>query len=191
MTPTTWPRVLPIMVLPAALIASGCGKKSTPTAPATALAPARPQPAEPPAAAEKKATKVTKPTESQAVQMARKLGTPTNNPVVTTPSGLQYIDVKVGEGEAAKAGQTAEVHYTGWLVSGIKFDSSLDRGQPFSFPMGAGRVIKGWDQGVVGMKPGGVRKLIVPPSLGYGGQAMGPIPPDSTLIFEVQLLTAK
>ncbi len=125
-------------------------------------------------------------TESTAIQAARKLGTPTTNPVVKTASGLEYIDVTEGSGEPAKVGDTVNVHYTGWLENGTKFDSSLDRGQTFSFPLGAGRVIKGWDEGVQGMKPGGVRKLILPPALGYGAQgAGGLIPPNATLIFEV------
>jgi FKBP-type peptidyl-prolyl cis-trans isomerase len=108
---------------------------------------------------------------------------------VTTSSGLQYIEIKVGTGAAAQAGKTVTVHYTGWLENGKKFDSSVDRGQPFSFPLGAGRVIKGWDEGVQGMKVGGKRKLIIPANLGYGARgAGGVIPPNATLIFEVDLL---
>ena len=108
---------------------------------------------------------------------------------VTTPSGLKYEDVVIGNGEAAKAGQTVTVHYTGWLTDGKKFDSSKDRGQPFSFPLGAGRVIKGWDEGVQGMKVGGKRKLTIPSQLGYGARgAGGVIPPNATLVFEVELL---
>jgi len=108
---------------------------------------------------------------------------------VTTSSGLQYIDLKVGLGPTAQAGQTVSVHYTGWLENGKKFDSSVDRGQPFSFPLGAGRVIKGWDEGVQGMKVGGKRKLIIPSQLGYGARGAGAaIPPNATLIFEVELL---
>lgn len=108
---------------------------------------------------------------------------------VTTSSGLQYIDLKVGTGPTAQDGQTVSVHYTGWLENGKKFDSSVDRGQPFSFPLGAGRVIKGWDEGVKGMKVGGKRKLIIPSNLGYGARgAGGVIPPNATLIFEVELL---
>jgi len=111
---------------------------------------------------------------------------------VTTASGLKYTDEKVGTGAEAKPGQTAVVHYTGWLTDGKKFDSSKDRGQPFSFPLGGGRVIKGWDEGVQGMKVGGVRKLTIPPQLGYGASgAGGVIPPNATLVFEVELLDVK
>lgn len=103
--------------------------------------------------------------------------------------GLIINDVKVGTGPEAKAGQTVTVQYTGWLMDGTKFDSSKDRNQPFVFHLGAGEVIKGWDEGVQGMKVGGVRKLTIPPSLGYGAQgAGGVIPPNATLKFEVELL---
>lgn len=126
-------------------------------------------------------------TESATVQAARKLGTATDKPVVSTASGLQYIDIKEGSGEAAKAGDTVKMQYTGWLENGTKFDSSFDHGgQPFSFQLGVGQVIRGWDEGVAGMKPGGVRKLIIPSELGYGARgAGGAIPPNATLIFEV------
>jgi len=111
---------------------------------------------------------------------------------VTTASGLKYTDVKVGTGAEAKSGQNVSVHYTGTLTDGKKFDSSKDRNQPFNFPLGAGRVIKGWDEGVAGMKVGGVRKLVIPASLGYGAQgAGGVIPPNATLLFEVELLDVK
>jgi len=110
-----------------------------------------------------------------------------------TASGLRYIEVKPGTGAVAQAGQTAVVHYTGWLYQGgrkgMKFDSSRDRGQPFAFPLGAGRVIKGWDEGVAGMKAGGQRTLIIPPQLGYGPRGAGNvIPPNATLIFDVELI---
>ncbi|HSA85336.1 MAG TPA: FKBP-type peptidyl-prolyl cis-trans isomerase [Nitrospira sp.] len=108
---------------------------------------------------------------------------------VTTSSGLKYVDQVVGTGDVAVAGKTASVHYTGWLENGKQFDSSVDRGQPFSFPLGGGRVIKGWDEGVQGMKVGGKRKLTIPSDLGYGSRgAGGVIPPNATLIFDVELL---
>jgi FKBP-type peptidyl-prolyl cis-trans isomerase len=111
---------------------------------------------------------------------------------VTTASGLKYTDTKVGTGAEAKAGQNVSVHYTGWLTNGTKFDSSKDRGQPFVFPLGGRRVIQGWDEGVQGMKVGGVRKLTIPPNLGYGAQgAGGVIPPNATLVFEVELLDVR
>ena len=107
----------------------------------------------------------------------------------TTSSGLQYWDIVVGAGATAAAGKTVKVHYTGWLTDGKKFDSSVDRGQPFSFPLGGGRVIKGWDEGVAGMKVGVKRQLRIPPELGYGARgASGAIPPNATLIFDVELL---
>ena len=107
----------------------------------------------------------------------------------TTPSGLQYEDLVAGDGEAARSGQFVTVHYTGWLTSGRKFDSSLDRRDPFSFKLGQGQVIAGWDEGVQGMKIGGKRKLTIPPELGYGEfGAGGVIPPNATLVFEVELL---
>lgn len=109
--------------------------------------------------------------------------------VVTTPSGLKYEVLKKGKGAVAKAGQTVSVHYTGWLTNGTKFDSSVDRGQPFQFNLGAGQVIKGWDEGVAGMKVGEKRKLTIPSDLGYGANgAGGVIPPNATLIFDVELL---
>jgi FKBP-type peptidyl-prolyl cis-trans isomerase len=111
----------------------------------------------------------------------------------TTASGLSYEDTNPGSGEAANKGQTCLVHYTGWLwengKKGAKFDSSLDHGEPFSFRLGAGEVISGWDEGVQGMKPGGARTLLVPPDLGYGAQGAGrTIPRNATLLFEVQLI---
>ena len=112
---------------------------------------------------------------------------------VTNSSGLSYIDTKMGNGAEAKPGQSVVVHYTGWIYvdgsKGQKFDSSLDRNQPFSFPLGAKRVISGWDEGVAGMKIGGHRTLIIPPNLGYGAAgAGGVIPPNATLLFEVELI---
>lgn len=111
---------------------------------------------------------------------------------ITTDSGLKYEDLTVGEGATATAGQKVVVHYTGTLEDGSKFDSSKDRNQPFEFNLGAGQVIKGWDEGVAGMNIGGSRKLTIPSDLGYGAQgAGGVIPPNATLIFEVELLDLK
>ena len=107
----------------------------------------------------------------------------------TTASGLVIEEVEVGQGDIAEKGRHVSVHYTGWLTDGTKFDSSKDRNDPFSFPLGAGHVIRGWDEGVQGMQVGGVRKLTIPPQLGYGSRgAGGVIPPDATLVFEVELL---
>lgn len=137
---------------------------------------------------------------SAAVLVAALVVTMTENSdaqeTVTTSSGLQYIEHEVGSGEVAKAGDNVDVHYTGWLYNdgekGAKFDSSVDRGQPFSFPLGAGRVIKGWDEGVAGMQPGGKRTLILKPNLAYGASgAGGVIPPNATLMFDVELLAIK
>jgi FKBP-type peptidyl-prolyl cis-trans isomerase FkpA len=113
--------------------------------------------------------------------------------MITTPSGLQYEDTVVGSGAEARAGQHVSVHYTGWLysegVKGAKFDSSKDRNDPFEFGLGAGQVIRGWDEGVQGMKVGGTRRLVIPAALGYGARgAGGAIPPNATLLFEVDLL---
>ncbi len=156
----------------------------------TAAQAAAPKAKKPAATAPKKGAK---PQESAAVQQARKLGTPTKAPVRKTKTGLEYIDVKPGKGAPAKAGDTVSMQYTGWLVDGKKFDSSKDHGgRPFEFPLGARQVIPGWDEGVAGMKPGGVRKLIIPPQLGYGPRGMPPvIPPNAMLIFEVQYLGKK
>jgi len=114
----------------------------------------------------------------------------------TTPSGLQIDDTVVGQGKRAEAGRTVSVHYTGWLYEngekGAKFDSSKDRNDPFEFPLGDGRVIRGWDEGVQGMQEGGTRVLVIPPALGYGARgAGGAIPPNATLLFDVELLDVK
>ena len=107
-------------------------------------------------------------------------------------NSLQIEDLEAGNGAAAEKGRTVSVHYTGWLTDGRKFDSSKDRNQPFDFPLGAGHVIRGWDEGVVGMREGGRRKLTIPPEMGYGARgAGGVIPPNATLVFEVELLKVK
>lgn len=107
----------------------------------------------------------------------------------TTPSGLEYRDIKVGTGATPNSRQLVSVHYTGTLTNGKKFDSSRDRNEPFTFPVGAGRVIKGWDEGVASMQVGGIRELRIPPNLAYGSRGVpGVIPPNSTLVFEVELL---
>ena len=111
---------------------------------------------------------------------------------ITTPSGLQYQVLQEGKGKVAKAGQTVSVHYTGWLTNGKKFDSSVDRDEPFEFALGASQVISGWDEGVAGMKIGEKRKLTIPSDLGYGARgAGGVIPPNATLVFDVELLGAE
>ncbi len=119
---------------------------------------------------------------------------PVSGETITTGSGLQYIDIEAGTGEAPQVGQTVVVHYTGWLESdGTKFDSSVDRGTPFSFTIGLGQVIRGWDQGLATMQVGGKRRLIIPPDLAYGetGTGGGAIPPNATLIFDVELLEVR
>jgi peptidylprolyl isomerase len=151
--------VLAVTLFAALSVTSGCGSNDKPSAPATASAPSTSAP-----------MKVT--------------GQPT-----TTASGLQYWDIVVGTGATAAPGSMVKVHYSGFLTNGQKFDSSRDRGQPFIFPLGAGQVIKGWDEGVAGMKVGGQRQLRIPPELGYGAAgAPGAIPPNATLIFDVELL---
>jgi FKBP-type peptidyl-prolyl cis-trans isomerase len=153
-----------------------------------------------------KATKTTKTTKhakktaahpqiytAKAVQTSKASGpTKVTGKPQTTASGVEYWDIKVGTGATAVAGKTLTMHYTGWLTDGKKFDSSLDRGEPFQFTLGRGQVIKGWDEGVAGMKVGGKRQLKIPPAAGYGaGGAGNVIPPNATLIFDVELLAVK
>ena len=108
--------------------------------------------------------------------------------MTTTPSGLRYQDLAPGTGAVAEPGHEVSVHYTGWLTDGTEFDSSVRHGEPLAFPLGRGRVIAGWDEGVAGMKVGGRRKLVIPPELGYGAVRNGPIPANATLVFDVELL---
>ncbi|HEY6872657.1 MAG TPA: FKBP-type peptidyl-prolyl cis-trans isomerase [Geobacteraceae bacterium] len=129
--------------------------------------------------------------ETAAPQTGGRQVLPAEAKPVTTASGLTYIDLAVGNGPSPTSGKPVKVHYTGWLENGTKFDSSVDHGQPFVFTIGAGQVIPGWDEGVLTMKAGGKRKLIIPARLGYGAAgAGGVIPPNATLIFEVELLEA-
>ena len=126
---------------------------------------------------------------TKKVEVIKKMKVADEPKETTTASGLKYIDAVVGTGVSPKAGQSVKVHYTGWLENGKKFDSSVDRDQPFDFIIGTGQVIKGWDEGVSTMKVGGKRKLIIPSQLAYGSRGAGSdIPPNATLIFEVQLL---
>lgn len=114
---------------------------------------------------------------------------PATGALAQSGDGLKVTDITVGTGDEAVAGKTVTVHYTGWLMDGTKFDSSLDRGEPLSFPLGVGRVIRGWDEGVAGMRVGGKRELVIPPGLAYGASgASGVIPPNATLRFEVEML---
>ena len=155
---------------PAASPAKPAAQKS-PAKPAAQKSPAKPTAAKPPAKPKEDKPKVSE---------------------VTTPSGLKYTVVKAGSGTEAQAGKTVSVHYTGWLTNGTKFDSSVDRGTPFEFPLGQGRVIKGWDEGVAGMKVGEKRKLTIPADLAYGKNGFPPvIPANSVLIFDVELLGVK
>jgi peptidylprolyl isomerase len=147
--------------------------------------------AAPAAIAQQKPAAKAEPPKAEAPAAAKK-----ESKMVKTESGLGYEDLVVGTGASPEAGQTCVMHYTGWLwvneAKGAKFDSSLDRNRPFEFPIGRGRVIKGWDEGVASMKVGGKRTLLIPPSLGYGDRGAGNvIPPGATLLFEVELLGVK
>lgn len=186
--------VLALAVLFVSAMIIGCGQSTTPTPPpenqkTAENTPATP-PATPPATEQPKAVEPAPAPVQPPAPATPPVATVQEAPVtVTTNTGLQYIDMVVGAGEEAKAGMKVTVHYTGWLTNGSKFDSSVDRGQPFKFTLGNREVIRGWDEGVAGMKVGGKRKLIIPSELGYGARgAGGAIPPNATLVFDVELL---
>jgi FKBP-type peptidyl-prolyl cis-trans isomerase len=124
-----------------------------------------------------------------AVESAQSLAPEVDLSAMTeSASGLFVLDLEVGEGQVAEAGQLVTVHYTGWFLGGEKFDSSVDRGEPYVFPLGGGQVIAGWDEGVAGMRVGGKRRLVIPPEMAYGPEGRPGIPPNSTLVFNVELL---
>ncbi len=161
-----------VVVLAAGLLLAGCGRKPRQT--------------------EQAAGNTETPVETQTKRQAYPMPDLSSLDLTTTPSGLQYADLVVGEGTQPKTGQTAEVHYTLWLEDGKLIQRSRDHGQPFSFQLNTGQVIKGWDEGVSGMHAGGKRVLVIPPDLAYGERgAGGMIPPNATIVFEVELLEVK
>jgi FKBP-type peptidyl-prolyl cis-trans isomerase len=168
---------------------------STATAPPVATAPATPPPVSPPTAPTPKTTSSVAPKARGAVHKTSKTGTTheavKSIEVVKSIGALKYVDVVKGTGEVAQSGMHVMVLYTGRFLNGTVFDSTTDRNEPFDFKLGAGQVIQGWDQGIVGMRDGGKRRLIIPPELGYGQNENGPIPANSTLTFDVELLGFK
>ncbi len=187
-------KLLPLVVSAALVISVACGSSSTsnnsPAAPTVIATPF--VPGLTPVAT----TRVGTPRPGSTPRATPSLGAvptvpPGTGAVQATSSGLQFQDIVVGDGAQPQSGQTVVVNYTGWLDNGTKFDSSLDRNQPFSFTLGQSQVIKGWDEGVATMKVGGKRRLIIPAALGYGAQANGKIPANSRLTFDIELLQVK
>jgi hypothetical protein len=173
------------LALFAALMICSCHKDHQPAKIVAAAPPSSPVPTPTP-------TPTPRPMPTPNPPASNNAPTPVTGSPVTTASGLQYWDLVTGTGDTAVPGKMVRVHYTGWLTDGTKFDSSVDRQTPFQFPLGAHRVIKGWDEGVAGMQVGGKRQLRIPPELGYGERgAGGRIPPGATLIFDVELLEVK
>ena len=190
---TTAPAAKPALVVPAPAAVPAASSATAPAAaPAKAAAPVTAAPTAAPTAVAPAAAVTMQPAQTTASPAARAAAS-TAGRIQVTPGGVKYEDLIVGAGATAKAGQTVTVHYTGWLLEGStlgrKFDSSKDRSEAFKFPLGGGRVIKGWDEGVAGMKVGGKRTLTIPPEMGYGARGAGTaIPPGATLVFEVELL---
>ncbi len=180
-------RILIWPALACAVALAGCNQSSTTTSTGTTTTGSTTTQAAPPSAGGPQATT---PSEGGTTAGGQMSAAPAAHEV-TMPSGLKYQDVKVGDGPVAETGSTATVDYTGWLTDGTKFDSSKDHGQTFDFKIGAGQVIRGWDEGVKGMRVGGVRRLTIPSELAYGAAGAPPvIPPNATLVFEVELLKA-
>ncbi len=186
-TPTPWPTTTPVP-LSESTDAGEAGSTEVPDA--SSGVPATVVPAETPENSTSGDSGAAGSVEASTVEKSS--GNESEEEVVVTESGLQIKDLVVGTGEQARVGATVAVHYTGWLVDGTKFDSSVDRGTPFEFQLGQGRVIKGWDEGVATMRVGGKRELTIPPELAYGDRDRGPvIKAGSTLVFEIELLEVK
>lgn len=182
-----------LMMLTASM-AFGCSKAKKKATPEKAVKQAKTTAPKttPQKVAQKEVKKTMKPAGTKTAEKAKPKTVAKDAKEVTTASGLKYVDLKVGKGKSPKSGQMVTVHYTGWLTNGKKFDSSVDRGKPFTFKIGVHQVIKGWDEGVMSMKVGGKRKLTIPPELGYGTRGAGHvIPPNATLIFDVELLSVQ
>ncbi|MDP9237631.1 MAG: FKBP-type peptidyl-prolyl cis-trans isomerase [Chloroflexota bacterium] len=174
-------KLLLAVTFAASLALAACGSDSAPKA------------ASPPTGGVKPGASATakQPTPPQATDGNAPGIPPLSGPIQTTPSGLRYIDEKVGDGASPASGQKVTAHYTVWLTNGTKVDSSRDRNQPYTFAIGQGAVIKGWDEGVLTMKVGGKRRLIIPSNLGYGAAGKPPVPPNAELIFDVELISVQ